>query len=87
MPTLLPLDRVAEVLGISSLHFNGVRSNYVHDETYCDDVWYQEAYQRVDRFSRADLARLLNQAEGTVAKYLGYWPMPRWDRDWETIEM
>lgn len=55
-----------------------MRSQYVHDETYCDGVWYQEAYQRVDRFSREDLARLIAQAEGTVAKYLGYWPLPRW---------
>ena len=77
-PTLLPLDRAAEVLGISPLHFNGVRSQYIHDESYCDGVWFQEAYQRADRFSREDLARLLAVAEETVAKYLGYWPMPRW---------
>ena len=70
-PTLLPLDRAAEVLGISPLHFNGVRSQYIHDESYCDGAWFQEAYQRADRFSREDLARLLAVAEETVARYLG----------------
>lgn len=76
--TLLPLDRVATVLGMSPLHFNGVTSQYHHLDADCDDVWFQTAYQRAEKFSREELARVLAQAEETIAKYLGYWPVPRW---------
>lgn len=83
--TLIPLDRVAQVLGISDLHFNGITSQYFQLEPYCDDVWQQYAWQRTDRFSREELAEILNQAEQTVAKQLGYLPVSNWIRKEEHL--
>jgi len=84
-PTLIPLDRAAEVLGFSSLYFNGVISNYWDLDPDCDGVWYQYAWQRKDRFSREEFASNLAIAENTVARYLGYFPMPTWIRAEEHI--
>lgn len=84
-PTLIPLDRAAEILGISSLYFNGVISDYWDLDPDCDGVWYQYAWQRKDRFSREEFAENLAVAENTVARYLGYYPLPTWIRNEEHL--
>lgn len=81
--TLIPLDRVAAVTGIDPLHFNGVVSSvrpqgYEPGYSDCDDIWFQYDWQSVGKFSRENLAYVLRQAEDVTAKYLGYYPLPKW---------
>lgn len=78
--TWLPLDRWAEILGISPLPFN-----QLHSDTYspqdCADVWYQYAYQRSDQISRTDLAMAIQDAERMIASHVGYFLIPDWVSD------
>jgi hypothetical protein len=77
--TLIPLDRVAQVLNIEPLHFNTVVSSYgIENRNACDDVWYQYDWQMAGRFSREELARVIREAETVTAKHLGYYPVPTW---------
>jgi hypothetical protein len=77
--TLIPLDRVAALVGIHPLHFNSVvlPSTY-GTNTECDDTWFQYDYQDTGKFSREALAVILHEAESKAEEYLGYPPLPRW---------
>lgn len=76
--TQIPLDRVAEVLGLDPLHFNSIVSARRPERFTCDDMWYQHDWQQNGRVSRETLAMVLRQAEDTVASYLGYYLLPKW---------
>lgn len=78
-PTLLSLDRYAQILGITPAHFNqGVSGTVFPLSNNCPDVWYQHGWQNVDAVSREDLALEIANAERDIAEYLGWWPAPIW---------
>ena len=77
-PTLLPLDRWAELLGISPLHWNQMFSDNFGPTGDCGDTFFQYTWQNTEFTSREDIARAINQAEGMIASALGYYPMPDW---------
>jgi hypothetical protein len=79
--TLIPLDRLAEHLGISPWHFNGISMPQHPFTPACSDDWYQFNWQATGKLSREALAQALNQAEQTTERFLGYAPLPRWYRD------
>lgn len=78
-PTLLALDRYAKILGIVPAHFNqGVSSTVFPFGGSCTQVWYQYAWQALDRISREDLAFQISIAEREIADQLKWWPAPIW---------
>ncbi len=83
LPTLLSLDRYAEIMGINPAHFNGAAANNLNPSIFpinvgCKDVWYQHAWQRFDVISREELAEAIYDAEKDIEKELGYSPGPKW---------
>jgi hypothetical protein len=78
-PTLLSLDRFARLFGISPVHFAGAGGTTLFPlKGSCSDVWYQRSYIASDRVAREDLALAIANAEEDIARYLGYWPAPKW---------
>lgn len=82
-PTLLSLDRYAEIMGIGPMHFNGAQAWVSGQEVMkytakCEDIWRQYAWQNADQVGRDELAMSIRDAEIDVAKVLGYWPAPTW---------
>lgn len=78
IPTLLPLDAYAKIMGIDPRHFNGVTTVLWPGTASCGALWYQYAWQNADAASREDLAEAIHQAEEDLAKYLGYFLAPSW---------
>lgn len=90
--TLLPLDTYAQIMGLNPLHFNGARLPDVAPEPFVTTgtpfkqgadqserpIWHQFAWQATNNISRDALARIVQQAEFDVARFLGYWPAPMW---------
>lgn len=76
--TLIPLDRVAKILGIDPFHFNMITTLRRPQNNACDDIWFQYADQRIGQASRYDLSVALFEAEQQVTKYLGYSTIPTW---------
>lgn len=85
VPTIIPLDRVANILGIDPLHFNSVVNDNQPEYNACDDIWFQHSWQFSGRISREDLAFALYDAEQDVAQALGYYPAPVWISDEEHV--
>ena len=78
-PTLLSLDRWASILGVVPAHFNtGVSGTVFPFTSQCTQVWWQYAWQSVDRVSREDLALEIALAEREIAEQLRWWPAPVW---------
>lgn len=79
-PTLLSLDRFAQIAGIPPIAFNGAYSETVFPGMTggCNQVWYQYSWQNADQVSREDLAREIAIAERDIKNELGYWPAPTW---------
>ncbi|MCP4083155.1 MAG: hypothetical protein GY743_23280 [Planctomycetaceae bacterium] len=83
IPTLLSLDRYAEIMGINPAHFNGAAANSLSPAVFpinvgCTDVWYQHAWQRFDVVSREEIAEAIYDAEKDIEAELGYSPAPKW---------
>lgn len=76
--TLIPLDRVAEHLGVNPWHFNGISSDKFPFMPSCSDDWYQFNWQSTGKLSREALAEAINKAEKATERFLGYSPLPRW---------
>ncbi|NIM48327.1 MAG: hypothetical protein GTO22_03560, partial [Gemmatimonadales bacterium] len=76
-PTWIPLDRWAELLGISPIHFNGMYID-LGPSGDCGDTWYQNAWQQTDFVSREDVAVAIREAEMKIASELGYFMLPDW---------
>jgi len=78
-PTLLSLDRYAKIMGINPVHFSqAVGSGDIFPITKaCSDVWWQRAYIRSDHISREDIAQEIATAEEDIARYIGYYPAPK----------
>lgn len=84
-PTLIPLDKIAEHLGIDHWHFNGMSSPLFPLKPSCDDDFYQFNWQNVGKISREGLAQALAQAEAAVERHLAYAPAPRWYEETVTL--
>ena len=77
-PTLLSLDRYAQILGVAPPAFNSGVSNVVFPpETACH-TWWQYEWQNHNAVSREEVAREIAIAEQDIANYMGWWPAPRW---------
>jgi len=87
-PTLLALDRWAEILGINPAHFNeGVGTNIMPQlGGGCQDIYWQYPWQAGGRVSREEIAQAIARAEEDIALYLGYWPAPKWTKN-ELVHM
>ncbi|HMN10738.1 MAG TPA: hypothetical protein PKD55_00265 [Bellilinea sp.] len=83
--TLIPLDRMAQVLGLNPLHFNSIQTENYPYRYPCDDTWFQYDWQDAGRISRENLAFALRQAEDTTWRHLGYPMLPIWYEDEEQI--
>lgn len=79
-PTLLSLDRFAEIFGINPVHFSGAYANSIWPRHgyACDAVWPQHPWQTNKLVSREEVARAIRNAEFAIAQVLGYWPAPTW---------
>lgn len=81
VPTLLPLYRFAQVMGLHPLHFMQVDVSAFHNENNCVEPIFQYSWQHADAVSRDEIALAIYEAEIDIADYLGYWPAPKWDSD------
>lgn len=76
IPTLLPLDTWAGILGISPWEFN--QCDYPFPKSaQCKDVIYQFPWQH-DHLSREEIAEAIADAEMMLAYELVYWPAPKY---------
>lgn len=82
--TILSLDRFAQIMGIAPPHFNGAVGSagtpivFPAGGASCDSVFWQHAWQAVDRVSREDIAEEISMSEEEIAQFIGYWPGPKW---------
>lgn len=83
--TMIPLDRAALILGVDPFHFNSIVTLQRPENNACDDIWFQNSWQRQGQLGREDLAVALRQAEDTVTKYLGYFLIPQWVQEEEKV--
>lgn len=78
-PTLLSLDRYAQIMGINPVHFSGATAgDYWPLQNRCSDLWLQHEWQFADAVSRESLALEIRNAEIDLARELGWWPAPVW---------
>ncbi len=78
--TLLPIDRWAQLLGIDPRHFRQVETAKKPNSS-CAQVWKQYSWQEADMVGRFDVADAILQAEKTIAQYVGYSLLPKWEVD------
>jgi hypothetical protein len=76
IPTLLPLDTWAAILGISPWEFNQCAYPFPKS-AQCSDVIYQFPWQK-DHLSREEIAEAISDAESMLAYELLYWPAPKY---------
>lgn len=86
--TGLTVLEFANIFGMNMPHFGCVHRAGIDPGPLdtCDDVWYQEAWQSLDKASREDLAFAIFRAEYDIARELKYWPYPRWIEDEELLQ-
>jgi len=79
-PTLLSLDRYAQIMGINPAHFNQAVGGavYLPVGNACSGIWYQEDWHNADQVSRESLALGIHNAEMDIARELGWFPAPTW---------
>jgi len=76
--TLLPLDRFARIVGLNPLHFNQVAVTASEAAT-CGAILFQESWQNADHMGRDEVAHAIAEAEGNLARQLGYKLLPTWE--------
>jgi len=79
--TLLTLTQFARILGLDPLHFFGAYTDCRPKSAKCHDVWMQYQWQDAGKASRAEVARLIHEAEVDIANVVGYWPAWMWIAD------
>jgi len=78
-PTLLSLDRYAQIMGVNPVHFAGATAgDYWPLKNRCSDLWLQHEWQFADAVSRESLALEIRSAEIDLVRELGWWPAPMW---------
>lgn len=78
-PTLLPLDRFAQILGLHPLHFNQVVLPNLAEGVNCVKEIYQHPWQKSDAVGREEIAQAIAGAEAVIGRYLGYDPLVKWN--------
>lgn len=76
--TMIPLARVADILGIDPWHFASIYSVQRPLVPSCSDDWYQYDHQASGLLSRELVAFALRQAEDMLVTHLQWTPIPRW---------
>lgn len=82
VPTLLPLDTFAKIMGINPVHFNGAIAPPIWTtQGQCRMIWSQSSWQAEDVTSREELAQAIHDAEKDITTILGYPIGPTWFSD------
>jgi len=81
--TLLSLDRYAKIMGINPAHFWTAVAVDLNPEVFplgnrCSNIWPHYSWQNADQVSHYDLAIVIKQAEDEIARYLNFYPAPKW---------
>lgn len=79
--TWLPLDEMAQILGLNPLKFNQLYSDTLFPNNVCGDVFFQHDWDHSDRVGRDTIAMTVQQAELEIAREVGYNLMPDWTLD------
>lgn len=77
IPTWLPLDEFAQIIGLNPLFFNGFSSDKFPNNT-CGAVFFQYDWQHSDRVGRDTIAQAIKQAEMEMTEEVGFNLMPDW---------
>jgi hypothetical protein len=77
-PTLLPLDRWFEIMGVHPFSANQLNGTTLAPPSNCGEVWFQYMYQNPDQAAREDVADAIREAELKIASEIGYFPLPDW---------
>lgn len=75
---LLSLEEFRHVLGYNPWHFWGLSNAAKAPTSACNSVIREYGWQGVDAAGRQDIVRSIESAEDTLARYLGYWPGPKY---------
>lgn len=78
--TKLPLADWARYFGMHPLHFEQVRLPNTQN-SLCNDIYFQHAWQTSDHVSREDIALAISEAEQKIEAALGYHICPTWEVD------
>lgn len=81
--TLLSLDRYAKIMGINPAHFWTAYAPDLDPQVFplnnrCSNIWPHYSWQASDQVSHYDLALAIKEAEDEIAKYINFWPAPKW---------
>src|SRR5689334_9771964 len=78
IPTLLPLDTWAKVMGVNPWEFNQIGTGFpVSNAAQCNHVWFQHSWQQ-DFLSREEIAKCIDMAEDMIAQELTFYPAPKY---------
>lgn len=77
IPTWLPLDEFARIIGLSPLAFNQLSSPLTPNNV-CGDIFFQYDWQHSDRVGRDAIAQAIHDAEQAMAAEAGFNLMPDW---------
>lgn len=81
-PSKLSLDRWAQIIGYSPLHFWGVDIGSAHHRGMtCGSPIFQYDWQSADRIGRDEIGRAIAEAEADLERFVGYRLMPAWEED------
>lgn len=82
VPTALPLDTFAKIMGINPVHFQGAVAPPIWTtQGQCRMIWSQHPWQADDVTSREELAQAIYDAEKEITRILGYPVAPSWYKD------
>lgn len=77
-PTLLSLDRFAQIAGLHPLHFNQVFVADLAPTVECDTTISQHSWQMNDGVSREEIAQAIAEAETDIETFLKFSPAPKY---------
>ena len=78
--TLLALDEYSRIMAIPGWHFNQVTNPCFTYDHVCDDILLQSGYSGDPNriLGRDEIAQAIATAESMIARFLRYWPAPRY---------
>jgi len=83
--TMLPLDRYANIMRISPVHFSGCggvelsNGNILYPtQNVQETIWSQNDWNNPNQVGRNTIAGLISRAETEIVDFLGYFPTPNW---------
>lgn len=75
---LLSLEEFRQILGYNPWHFWGLSNGSKAPTSSCNGVIREYSWQATDAAGRQDILRSLDTAEEMLARYLNYWPGPKY---------